>query len=325
MAVVSRLVLNHPALGAVGGAGLHSQVEALYQKIGDAIASRWFQLTDFDQTETVDLEHNFDMDIENLRYDIYVYTGGQWVLVTATSTPARSDFSVIEKVGDEDNTLQITNNTGGNDLLAAVVLMNDPLYLSTGDVKDVSISSPLNGQVLTYNNGTSKWENAAPAASKNFTLFVGSGEAYTTLGAAIAAASPGDSILVIDDTAEAAGDLALNVADVRVEWMPGAVTTLSGALTNGLQLTAARIKLVEMGLKLEPSGAQARGISIEAADCEVDRATLELNTAQTLTDGVHITSGGTRAYAKVRIKATLGTITNGLTNNDGASEASVWG
>ena len=87
MAVVSRLELNHPTLGTAGGASLHASVEALYQKIGDAMDSRWFSLADFDQAETVDLQHNFNTDISGLRYDYYNFTGGEWVLITAATTP----------------------------------------------------------------------------------------------------------------------------------------------------------------------------------------------------------------------------------------------
>lgn len=167
MAVVSRLELNHPALGTAGGAGLHASVEALYQKIGDAMDSRWFSLADFDQAEVVDLQHNFDTDIENLRWDLYNYVGGQWVLLTNASSPLRSAFTVIEKVGFEDTTLQITNNTGGDNLTFAVVLSNDPIHLSSGDVKDVDVSTtpPQDGQALVFDSVSSKFKPGASGDS----------------------------------------------------------------------------------------------------------------------------------------------------------------
>lgn len=323
MATVSRLVLNHPALGTTGGVALHASVEALYQKIGDAISSRWYQITDFDNGESTDVTHNFDSDISNIRWDLYVYTGGQWVRVTTTSSPARSNFTVAEKVGDEDNAFTITNVSGGNDLLAALVLVNDPLSLNEGDITDVSLSSPTNGQVLTYNSGTNKFENQTPAVAKGYTKYVGSAEAYTTLSAAIAAASAGDWILVRNDTTEPAGDLTLGVTGVRVTCAPNVKLIMSGAMTNGLRLTADRV-VFEGRVSLAPSGAQARGISVEAADCRV-LGKLELTTAQTLTDALHVTSGGTRTYAQVGVSKTAGTITNLETNNDGAGKTDVWG
>lgn len=655
MGIVSRLQLNHPALGTTGGAPLHAQIEALYEKIGDAISSRWYQITDFDNAETQDLVHDMDTDIENIRWDIYVYTGGQWVRTTQDSSPARSDFTVAETSGNEDNSLTITNVSAGNDLLVAVVLVNDPISFYDGDVKDVDIQTapPEDGQALVYEAASKKfkpgasgdasfkiqsvtdpnvvikggpgiqldsnqllrtydgsgsastdyggdltvdldallggdpannttyylyidlftlaatpttmsdtgekvygitsanlaistqdpeqtfrdptryiplgyihsadagtvwsgtgsffgtrpfrhherlakflaltenytnesittavastvlnhnlsgkpqgvvayyndgsverplnpdshvlnvtdtqieisslgltfgsgqkivvrawrfptqpsmasagnsyasgwfqdtatttlahgladlenirgyaveewdvtngkyrfmdasslitnfdatnfyldWTGLSPSANLRYRIvtgphplafaiplhyggfnkFVGIGPGSSdTLATAISAAQPGDSILVSKSHSLSA-DLNINVSDLRIAFMPGVVVTMAGALTNGVRLTAARIKLERASFKMEPTGAQARGISIEAADCDVDRADVELNTAQTLTDAVHITSGGTRAYAKARIKATLGTITNGLTNNDGASSAEVWG
>lgn len=651
MATVSRLILPHPALGTTGGVALHTAVEALYQKIGDAIANRWYQITDFDNGESNDLEHNFDADITTLRWDLYVFTGGQWILVTPTSSPALSAFTVAETVGFEDTKLTVTNVSAGNDLLVAVVITQDPIYLSQNDIKDVDITTvaPEDGQALVYeaaslkfkpgasgdaslkiqsvtdpnavikggylmidderelatydgagalstdygkdltvsldtilggnpanatayylyidlqtlgaqvtqtdtgrrvyavvqanfvistltpetrdprryvplgflrsadagtvwsgtgskfgttafrrhetltrffaypevysaaitsavasnllthnlsgkpevveltyfdgtneiglddsahllNNGASQlnisslgltfgggqelrvkavkfpqqpalasssrtftsgwfqntatttlahalndfedikayevqewnvttgryrlidrsalvvnfdstnfyldWTGLTPSATLQyrivaggspiphaipleyggFTKFVGFGPgSYATLTAAVAASAPGDSILVQRSTTEPAGDLTVGVADLRVACKPGAVVALSGAMTNGLRLTAARIRLDDtFAFSLAPSGAQARGLSVEAADCRVD-ARMDYTTAQTLTDAVHITSGGARTYARVGVNRTAGTITNLLTNNDGAGDASVWG
>ena len=167
MATVSRLVLNHPALGATGGASLHASDEALYQKIGDAVDSRWFSLADFDQTETVDLTHNFNTDIASLRYDYYNFVGGEWVLITAATTPLRSAFSVIEKVGFENTVLQITNNTGGNNLTFAVVVVNDPISLANSDITDIDITTtaPEDGQALVYEASSSKFKPGASGDS----------------------------------------------------------------------------------------------------------------------------------------------------------------
>lgn len=167
MTIVSKLQLNHPSLGTAGGAGLHSSIESLYTKIGDNMADRWFSLTDFDQAETVDLEHNFETDISNLRYDLYNYTGGEWVRLTADTSPARSAFSVIEKVGFEDTILQITNNTGGNNLTFAVCLTFDSVSLVDNDVKDIDIVSttPEDGQALVYEASTKKFKPGASGDS----------------------------------------------------------------------------------------------------------------------------------------------------------------
>lgn len=163
MAIVSRLQLNHPALGAAGGAGLHSSIEAIYTKIGDNMNDRWFTITDFDQTETEDLLHNFETGLENIQYDLWNYTGGEWVQLTEATTPARSDFTVIEKVGFEDTTLQITNNTGGNDLDFAVTLRIGSVRLDQGDVQDVDVTTtaPEDGQALVFEASSGKFKPGA--------------------------------------------------------------------------------------------------------------------------------------------------------------------
>ena len=157
MAVVSRLELNHPSLGAAGGASLHTSIESLYTKIGDALSSRWFALADFDQAETVDLDHNFSTDISNLRFDYFNFVGSEWVKVTASTTPAISDFSIIEKSGEEGTVLQITNDTGGNDLTFAVSIVFDPIYVADGDIKDIDVTGITDKQVISWDNATKKF------------------------------------------------------------------------------------------------------------------------------------------------------------------------
>lgn len=655
MAVVSRLQLNHPALGTAGGAALHASIEALYEKIGDNISDRFFVLTDFDNAETEDLNHNYDTDISNIRYDLYNFTGGEWVRLDESTTPKRSQFTVIEKPSFESVTLQITNSSGVNDLTLAVVLTNDPLYLSEGDIKDIDVTTtpPEDGQalvyetssgkfkpgasgdasfkiqsvtdpnavikggpgiqldsnqilrtydgsgaastdygsdltinldtllggnpadnttywlyidifslanspttlsdtgqkiygvtssnlvittqdpendirhpdryiplgfihsadsgtvwsgtgsffgtqpfrhherlakftslpetfvdetiiaaaatntlnhnlsgephgiMLTYDDGSTEvgldpsshlldvtatqikvaslgltfgggqklrvrawrfpsqpslassgrqfvsgwfqntatttlphglsdveniraytveewdvsanryrfidpsalvvnfdgtnfylnWSGLSPSATLQYRViaggsplafaiplsyggynkFVGIGPgSYATLSAAIAAAAPGDSIYVARDTTEPAGDLDINVAGIKIEQAPNTKIGMSGVMTNGLRITAARVKFERLRLELNPSGAQSRGLSIEAADSWVE-GKIEKIGAQTVTDGVHITSGGARTYAAIAIEVGAGAVTNLLTNNDGASLAQVWG
>lgn len=167
MAIVSRLQLNHPALGTAGGAGLHASIEALYTKIGDNMSDRYFAITDFDNAETADLLHNFNTDIENLQYDLYYLTGGVWERITEDSTPSRSDFTIAEKAGAEKTTLLITNVSGGADLELAVVVTNSVLELREGDVKDVDITTvaPEDGQALVYDATAKKFKPGASGDS----------------------------------------------------------------------------------------------------------------------------------------------------------------
>ena len=73
MTVVSKLKLNHPPLGEGGGSALHTSVEAIYQKVGDSINSRFFVHENLANGASIDLDHNFITDYENLRVDLYLY------------------------------------------------------------------------------------------------------------------------------------------------------------------------------------------------------------------------------------------------------------
>jgi len=173
--------------------------------------------------------------------------------------------------------------------------------------------------------GGSPVPHAIPIEYGGYTKFVGIGSgSFATLTAALAAAAAGDSIFINRDTTEPTGDLTVSVADIRIECKQGVKVQLSGAMTNGLRLTGARIWLENFRLSLAPTGAQARGVSVEAADCRVD-ALVEYTTAQTLTDLLHVTSGGLRTYAQIGVNRTAGTITNLETNNGGAGKTDVWG
>ena len=151
MAIVSRLELNHPALGTAGGPSLHASIESLYQKIGDSVSSRWFTVGAFNQTETVDLDHNFSTDVSLLQVDILKLVGGEWEKADL------SDFTLIEKVGDEGDVLQLTNDTAGNGIEVAVSVVFNPLFLSDGDIKDVDVSSVADKDVLVYDSVTKKF------------------------------------------------------------------------------------------------------------------------------------------------------------------------
>jgi len=154
---VSRLKLDHPALGTAGGASLHSSIEAIYTKIGDNMSSRFYLLSDFDQTETVDLDHNFNTNQGDLRVELWLDTGSGLTKIDGSSTPAESDFTIVEKTGSETNILEITNNTGGDDRELVVTIFHDPIDIDDVTDVDVSTASPEDGQALVYDGVGGKW------------------------------------------------------------------------------------------------------------------------------------------------------------------------
>jgi len=165
MAIVSRLQLDHPALGTAGGAALHSQIEAIYQKLGDSVATRFFVVQNLLDTEDFDLEHKFGSPLETIRYDLYLYddSGPDVVLteITQAGSPSLAELPVVDKVGDENTIATITNNSGGT-LNLAIVMLHDPIDLR--EIRDVDLDSeaPEDGQALVYNAALGAW---VPGAS----------------------------------------------------------------------------------------------------------------------------------------------------------------
>lgn len=320
---VSRLKLDHPALGTTGGSALHAAVNAIYKKIGDNVSSRFFYIENLANSGTSDVDHNFRMPLSQLRWQLYLWDTGTEELtrVTASSSPAISSFTIAATPSFSTTKIRVTNSSGSTQDLVLMVFGD---AITVDNLVDVSAASPTNGQVLTYNSGSAIWENAAPATADDYTYTIGSGGDYTTLAAYLAASpAQGDWLLIIDDLSETT-DLNFATANIRITQRPGTIVTLAGALTNGVRMTANRILWEGMNVRLQPTGTQARGISIEATDCEVI-GLLRLNTSQTFTDVVHVTSAGARAKAKLTYWNEIGTavVTNPLTNNVTASPTSL--
>jgi len=171
MTIVSRLQLDHPALGTAGGSGLHTSIENLYKKIGDNMTSRFFYIEDLNNAANVDVEHNYNVDIASLRYDLYLWdTGTQdLTLITATSSPAISSFTIAATPSFTDTKIRVTNNSGAQRDLVLVVLQ-DPIEIS--ELTDVTISSAADGEVLTYETSTSQWKNKPAAQSSGSVNYI---------------------------------------------------------------------------------------------------------------------------------------------------------
>lgn len=161
MAVISRLQLDHPALGTAGGSALHASIEALYKKIGDNMADRLFYIANLANTAFADCEHNFNTVVGNLRYDLYLWNEGtgELTLLTADTTPAISAFTIAPKTSYEKTILRVTNSSGAERDLVLVVL-NDPIELN--ELTDVDLTTaPDDGQALVYELATKKFKAGA--------------------------------------------------------------------------------------------------------------------------------------------------------------------
>jgi len=123
MTVISRLLLDHPALDTAGGAGLHASIETIYTRLGDAVDSRFFTEDALADSSSVDFEHNFKTAFSTLRYDLYTRdTGtGELTLVTDASTPALSSFTVSATPGFLTTKIRVLNSSGSARDIALVV------------------------------------------------------------------------------------------------------------------------------------------------------------------------------------------------------------
>lgn len=164
MAVVSRLKLDHPALGTAGGASLHASIQALYEKIGDNLADRFFAIINLADSASVDLDHNFNTSLSNLRYDLYSLNEitGEITIIDETTTPSIADFGIIAKVGDTKKQITLTNNSGAERDLALVVFA-DPIQLN--ELTDVDLVGKEDGQALVYDDVSKTWKPGASGDS----------------------------------------------------------------------------------------------------------------------------------------------------------------
>jgi hypothetical protein len=123
MAIISRLLLDHPALNAAGGAPLHTAVEDLYEKIGDNTNSRFFTINALANASSTDFEHNYKCPFADLRYDLYLRdTGtGELTLISDSSSPALSSFAILATPSFTTTQIRVTNNSGSPRDLALVL------------------------------------------------------------------------------------------------------------------------------------------------------------------------------------------------------------
>lgn len=328
MAIVSRLLLDHPAHNtAANGTALHESIEALYVKIGDMMNSRFFTEDALANTSSINFEHNFKVNINELRYVLYerdTITDELTRLISG-GTPDLDDFTIAATTGDETTHITVTNNTGGAVDIALLVVHGKGAEV-LADLSDIDFSTPPTaGQVLAYNDGTGKWEPTPSAASTatvgsagiielqwtGYTKFVGGShpDAYASLTAALAAASAGDSILVMASYSSGA-DETISVSDIKITFMPNVAITATGG-TDALVINAARVNIVGARYIADFTGTlnSFMRFSSNARDCNVEMAFLEANDAGvTVTQAIDFDASSARNSVKASMLATAGAI-----------------
>lgn len=156
--VVSRLQLDHPALGTAGGSSLHTAINNIYLKVGNSIDSRYYEIDDIANAATVDLEHNFKSAFSTLTFDVYSWNSGtgELTLLTTLTTPTRAQIALSATPSFTTTKTRVTNNSGATRDLVVVIHHN---ALDLDELIDVDITSPATGQTITYNSGTGTWVN----------------------------------------------------------------------------------------------------------------------------------------------------------------------
>jgi hypothetical protein len=154
MTIVSRLELDHPALGTAGGVALHASIEALYTKIGDNMNARYFTIENLLDSASQSFDHNFNVSsFDDLRYDLYLWNTGTGEL-TLVSGDDLLDWTIEATPGSEKTHIRVTNNTGSTQDIALVVLQ-DPIVLD--ELADVIATGAEEGQALVFRASDKKW------------------------------------------------------------------------------------------------------------------------------------------------------------------------
>lgn len=183
MTIVSKLKLNHPPLGDEGGAALHTSVEAIYQKVGDSINSRFFVHENLANAASIDFDHNFITDFSNLRIDLYSYND---VTDKITLITDLTGWVIAEKVGNETTHVRVTNNTGSVQDIG-IVIMLDPIKASEVIGLNGETSSNTT-RIRVPHNTTAGWNALMPDTgvlgynSETNKMIFGEGSSFKTVG-----------------------------------------------------------------------------------------------------------------------------------------------
>lgn len=193
MTIISRIELDHPPLGQSGGSSLHTQIEAIYEKLGDACNPRFYRIEDLVDGLSVDLDHNYQVDFSTIRWDLYTWDTGTGELTYIADT---SGYQVLATPGNETTQLRIVNNTGAEQDLVAQ-LFNDPIFLTELQNVDLETTPPEDGQALVYQDSNDTWV-AGASGDSSFKLQSIAGETLTIksgfliLGSGVEVYAPND-------------------------------------------------------------------------------------------------------------------------------------
>lgn len=159
MGIISRLKLDHPALGTAGGSSLHASIEALLTKIGDMTNSRYFISDNLNNGASVDLDHNYQCAFSELKIILYSHNEGTGELtrIVTGGTPDLANFTIAATTSFETKKVTVTNNTGSQQDIATIIVQGD-FAETIAELDDFDTgTAPLNNQVMQWVTATGKW------------------------------------------------------------------------------------------------------------------------------------------------------------------------
>ncbi|MBP98751.1 hypothetical protein CMK18_22615 [Candidatus Poribacteria bacterium] len=124
MTIISRSQLDHPALGASGGASLYSDINNIYLKLGDQSPGRYSEFANVAQSTVSEVEHNLGSRLENI--NVLIFTGSGATKSQVIDFVAEG-YSVAEKAGSEKTIIEITTPSVVGTYNFAVVLTDAAL------------------------------------------------------------------------------------------------------------------------------------------------------------------------------------------------------
>lgn len=121
--VISRSDLDHPALGTSGGAALHTQIQAIYQQLGDQDNSRYKVYTSIANSTLSTYKHNFGVAFEDLK--VYIYTGTTGNL-TRVANPGLSGWTIVANGVNQKTEIDVTTPSSGGPHTFVVIVVHTP-------------------------------------------------------------------------------------------------------------------------------------------------------------------------------------------------------
>ncbi|HRY77020.1 MAG TPA: hypothetical protein P5524_02595, partial [Candidatus Paceibacterota bacterium] len=162
------------------------------------------------------------------------------------------------------------------------------------------------------------WNNTSATTTQTYHVSVAE-PTYTTIQGAITAASAGDTVLVTADTYTE--DLTVNKADIKLESISGAATTIIQLVTGaGIDLQAGATGFTiggaaSKGFTILPGAATTRLIQLENAPADVTISYNVMNTTGNATMGINVGAAG----------ATSLTVSNNIFSAADVGDGAIWG